>query len=242
MTKGRNPRDGLLKAITPSPRGAQRSSPNDSRKGSNSRALTALLESWVNDSRDSASPGKRHRDANKAPRGAGEQQTNRARREGVSRCSHLPLGSLRRFQASSNTYPNGLTPRQQTAALWRLCTTSTKGKEACAGNQSFARNEPHVTTASQGLIRRLSNWRRCWKQSRRWMHCRSPLPHPAEGDGDARPELRLQAALPSQPRRQLRNASRPGAHPRSLRRPAPRDGHSRIACSGVQAQAREAAR
>ena len=108
--------------------GVQRSSPNDSRKGSNSRALTALLESWVNDSRDSASPGKRHRDANKAPRGAGEQQTNRTTREGVSRCSHLPLGSLRRFQASSNTYPNGLTPRQQTAALWRLCTTFNEGK------------------------------------------------------------------------------------------------------------------
>jgi hypothetical protein len=133
VTKRSNPRDGLFKAITPSPRGAQRSSPNDSRKGSNSRALTALLESWVNDSRDSASPGKRHRDANKAPRGAGEQQTNRARREGVSRCSHLPLGSLRRFQASSNTYPNGLTPRQQTAALWRLCTTSTKGKGSMRG-------------------------------------------------------------------------------------------------------------
>src|SRR5207302_1870081 len=64
MTKARNPRDGLLKAITPSPRGAQRSSPNDSRKGSNSRALTALLESWVNDSRDSgAPPGERNRDA-----------------------------------------------------------------------------------------------------------------------------------------------------------------------------------
>src|SRR5450432_377370 len=56
MTKARNPRDGLLQAITPSPRGAQRSSPNDSRKGSNSRALTALLESWVNDSRDWAVP------------------------------------------------------------------------------------------------------------------------------------------------------------------------------------------
>jgi hypothetical protein len=56
MTKARNPRDGLSKAITPSPRGAQRSSPNDSRKGSNSRALTALLESWVNDSRDKALP------------------------------------------------------------------------------------------------------------------------------------------------------------------------------------------
>src|ERR1700681_2530368 len=124
-----------LKAITSSPRGAQRSSPNDSRKGSNSRALTALLESWVNDSRDSASPGQRNRDANKAPRGAGEQQTNRARREGVSRCSQQSLGSLRRPQASSNTYPNGLTPRQQMAALWRLCTTFDEGKSSMRRNR-----------------------------------------------------------------------------------------------------------
>ncbi len=42
------------------------------------------------------------------------------KREGVSRCSPLPLGSLRRPQASSNTYPNGLTPRQHRTALWRL--------------------------------------------------------------------------------------------------------------------------
>ena len=76
------------------------------------------------------SPGKRHRDANKAPRGAGEQQTNRAKRRGVLRCSHLPLGPLRRLQASSNTYPNGLTPRQQTAALRRLCTTFDEGKSS----------------------------------------------------------------------------------------------------------------
>jgi hypothetical protein len=76
------------------------------------------------------SPGSAHRDANKAPCGAGEQQTNRMKREGVSRCSHLPLGSLRRPQASSNTYPNGLTPRQQTAALQRLCTTFDEGKSS----------------------------------------------------------------------------------------------------------------
>src|ERR1700687_1820747 len=138
-----------------------------------------------------APPGERHRDANKAPCSAGEQHNNRTKREGVSRCSQQSLGSLRRPQASSNTYPNGLTPRQQIAALWRLCTTSTKGKEAWAGNQSSARNEPHVTTASQGLIRRLSNWRPYWKQSRRWMHCRSlRRQHPAEGGADARLELR----------------------------------------------------
>src|ERR1700730_868122 len=36
---------------------------------------------------------------------------------------NLPLEPLRRFQASGNTYLTGLTPRQQTAALWRLSTT-----------------------------------------------------------------------------------------------------------------------
>ena len=151
VTKGSNPRDGLLKAITPSPRGAQRSSPNDSRKGSNSRALTALLESWVNDSRDSASPGKRHRDANKAPRGAGEQQTNRARREGVSRCSQQSLGSLRRPQASSNTYLNGLTPRQQRAALWRLCTTFDEGKSSMRRKRIKRHNGKPATDAAPVL-------------------------------------------------------------------------------------------
>jgi len=77
-----------------------------------------------------APPGERHRDANKAPCGAGEQHNNRTKREGVSRCSQQSLGSLRRPQASSNTYPNGLTPQQQTAALWRLCTTFNEGKSS----------------------------------------------------------------------------------------------------------------
>jgi hypothetical protein len=74
-----------------------------------------------------APPGERHRDANKAPCSAGEQHNNRTKREGVSRCSQQSLGSLRRPQASSNTYPNGLTPRQQMAALWRLYTTFDEG-------------------------------------------------------------------------------------------------------------------
>src|ERR1700737_3855364 len=77
-----------------------------------------------------APPGERHRDANKAPCSAGEQHNNRTKREGVSRCSQQSLGSLRRPQASSNTYPNGLTPRQQTAALWRLCTTFNERKSS----------------------------------------------------------------------------------------------------------------
>src|ERR1700681_1209790 len=75
-----------------------------------------------------APPGERDSDANKAPCGAGEQHNNRTKREGVSRCSQQSLGSLRRPQASSNTYLNGLTPRQQRAALWRLCTTFNEGK------------------------------------------------------------------------------------------------------------------
>lgn len=40
----------------PSTRGAQRSSPNDSRNGSTRRALTAPLEPWVNGSRDGGFP------------------------------------------------------------------------------------------------------------------------------------------------------------------------------------------
>lgn len=60
VTAGSNPRDGL--GASPSrllPRRVQRSSPNDSRNGSNSRALTALLESWVtrrNQPRDGPRP------------------------------------------------------------------------------------------------------------------------------------------------------------------------------------------
>src|ERR1700730_14636015 len=93
VTEDSNPRDGLFEAATPALQGVQRLSPNDSRKGSNSRALTALLESWVNDSRDCGSPGERGRDANKAPCRAGDQHNNRMKREGVSRCSHLSTGA-----------------------------------------------------------------------------------------------------------------------------------------------------
>ena len=57
MTKARNPRDGLSRGRHVFCRdGAQRPSPNDSRNGSMRRALTVLLESWVNDSRDKALP------------------------------------------------------------------------------------------------------------------------------------------------------------------------------------------
>src|ERR1700726_5025671 len=62
--------------------------------------------------------------------GAGDQQTNHTKRRGVLRARIYPLGPLRRPQASSNTYPNGLTPRQQTAALQRLCTTFDERKSS----------------------------------------------------------------------------------------------------------------
>jgi hypothetical protein len=42
VIEGSEPRDGLLTAITPSPRRAQRAAPNDSRNGSQARALTVL--------------------------------------------------------------------------------------------------------------------------------------------------------------------------------------------------------
>src|ERR1700693_4695631 len=57
VTKGSNPRDGLSRGRHVLYRdGAQPLSPNDSRNGSMRRALTVLLESWVNDSRDKALP------------------------------------------------------------------------------------------------------------------------------------------------------------------------------------------
>src|ERR1700681_2029686 len=90
-----------------------------------------------------APPGERHRDANKAPCSAGEQHNNRTKRRGVLRCSQQSLGSLRRPQASSNTYPNGLTPRQQTAALWRLCTTFDEGKSSMRRKRFKKRTTPH---------------------------------------------------------------------------------------------------
>src|SRR5471032_135526 len=69
------------------------------------------------------SPGSAHRDAKKAPCGRG-----RAANQPHETGGCLPLlasitGVATAPQASSNTYPNGLTPRQQTAALWRLSTT-----------------------------------------------------------------------------------------------------------------------
>ena len=111
MTKARNPRDGLLKAITPFPRGAQRSSPNDSRKGSKLRALTALRESWVNDSRDQRSLG-----GAQSRRRVSAVRRRRAAKQPHKTGGCLPLlaasaGVATALPASSNTYPKGLTPR-----------------------------------------------------------------------------------------------------------------------------------
>ena len=111
MTKARNPRDGLLKAITPFPRGAQRSSPNDSRKGSKLRALTALRQSWVNDSRDQRSLG-----GAQSRRRVSAVRRRRAAKQPHKTGGCLPLlaasaGVATALQASSNTYPKGLTPR-----------------------------------------------------------------------------------------------------------------------------------
>ena len=49
------------------------------------------------------SPGKRHRDAKKAPCGAGEQQTNRTQREWCPVLT-VPPGAATAPQASRNTY------------------------------------------------------------------------------------------------------------------------------------------
>src|SRR5438093_13345804 len=70
------------------------------------------------------SPGSASRDAKKARAAQGEEAKPTARNERVPLVARtLPLGSLRRPQASSNTYPTGSAPRQQRAALRRLCTT-----------------------------------------------------------------------------------------------------------------------
>src|SRR6202049_2711855 len=103
------------------------------------------------------SPGSVHRDAHTAPRGAGEQHNNRAKREGVSRCSQQSLGSLRRPQASSNTYPNGLTPRQQTAALWRLCTTFDERKSSMRRQRIKRHNGKSVKDVAPVLAPSLEN-------------------------------------------------------------------------------------
>src|SRR6266852_9231035 len=60
----------------------------------------------------------------------------------------LPLlaaitGVATALQASSNTYPNGLTPQQQTAALWRLCTTFDEGKSSMRRKRIKKRTTPH---------------------------------------------------------------------------------------------------
>lgn len=120
-------------SITSSPRRAQRSSPNDSRNGSQSRALTALLESWVNDSRDARFPGEAPSRGQESAVRRRAGSTTTARNGRVSPVARtLPLRSLRRPQASSNTYPTGLTPLQQRAALWRLSTTLYEGKRSMA--------------------------------------------------------------------------------------------------------------
>jgi hypothetical protein len=103
------------------------------------------------------SPGSAHRDANKAPCGAGEQHNNRTKREGVSRCSHLPLGPLRRPQASSNTYPNGLTPRQQQRRASAFVPRCTKGNEAMRKKRITRHNGKPVKDAAPVLDPSLEN-------------------------------------------------------------------------------------
>src|SRR5216683_3700064 len=106
-----------FEAITPSPRGAQRSSPNDSRKGSNSRALTALLESWVNDSRDWAVPTGTPSRANKAPCGAGEQHNNCTQREWCPVLRVPPVAAIG-ARGEQKHLPELHTPRSKNESLY----------------------------------------------------------------------------------------------------------------------------
>ena len=182
-----------FEAATPALQEVQRLSPNDPRNGSNIRALTALRESWVNDSRDWRFPGeapsRRQQSAVRRRRAA--QQPRKT--EGCPPVARIyPLGPLRRPQASSNTYPNGLTPRQQTAALQRLCTTFDEGKSSMRRK----RIKRHNGEAGKGrragsgpVTRELGGGARTDRGA--WMHCRSPpLRHPAKESADARLERR----------------------------------------------------
>src|SRR6266852_1703195 len=74
----------------------------------------------------------------------------------------LPLlaaitGVATALQASSNTYPNGLTPRQQTAALWRLCTTFDEGKSSMRRKPIKAHNGKPVKDAAPVMDPSLEN-------------------------------------------------------------------------------------
>src|SRR5439155_4320571 len=88
--------------------GGQRPSPNDSRKGSTRRALTALLESWVNGSRDwpipTGTPSRRRVSAARRWRAANQPRTTGV----VSRAQQFPLRPPLAPQASRNTYQIGL--------------------------------------------------------------------------------------------------------------------------------------
>src|SRR6266516_3032406 len=154
------------------PRRVQRPSPNDPRNGSKGRALTALLESWVNDSRGSALPRGSAVATPSKRRAALASSTTTAHNGSGVPCSEYPLRPPLAPQASRNTYQIGL--------------------------HRGSKNE-RSTTILAALRKEIE---------------RRP---------DARLELRLEAALPAQPRWQLCHASGSGTRPRSHRRPARRN-------------------
>jgi hypothetical protein len=149
--EGSEPRDGLFKAITPSPPGAQRTSPNDSRNGSMRRASTALRESWVNDS--SALQGVQRSSPNDSRNGSNSRALTALRESWVndSRDKRSPGGAqsrrrvsaVWRRRAANQPHPTGVVPRAQ---------FNPRGRYGATGEQKHLPDRP---TPSQSSRKRL---------------------------------------------------------------------------------------
>ena len=137
-------------------------SPNDSRNGSMRRALTALLESWVNDSRD----GRFCRIALATPQGAVRRwraaKTSARNGSGVP-CSILVLVVATASQASRNTYltrtHQGSTGSTAETLYGTNGTLFKKGSESCETNDHLSRRRSPV-------------WQRRFNKSRAWIASR----------------------------------------------------------------------
>src|SRR5579862_657082 len=116
--------------------GVQRSSPNDSHNGSKLRALTALPESWVNDSREGSSD--RNAVATPTRRRAAPARTKATAHNGVvSRARIYPLGSLRRSRRAVTLTRLNYTTATKNGALAPLYKALTTGKEIMRPKRSM---------------------------------------------------------------------------------------------------------
>jgi len=140
-----------------------------------------------------APPGEREARRQESACGAGRRSTTTAQTEGCP--PSLAAIHWGRYGASRRAVTltrlvrhHGSKERRSGAFLSR----STRGNEACAGNEAQARAASRERTARRQWIHRWRAWPRCSNKSRRWTHCRSRRRRrPAGGGADARPELRL---------------------------------------------------